>query len=159
MWGLWINFLMLPFQNIHSGLNGGGTGRTRAERESDGGRGWRWCRVWPWKSPPGGVVEGQQGAPTVHKACLVRDKRQAPGGPYGTIFTIRASLFSLGLRARACQENSMLAGLKVVLGSNVKGERRSPTGWATGSRGSSTFTSLLCGIVRNKKRVLIVWVI
>lgn len=101
----------------------------------NGGRG---CRAWPWKSPPGGVVEGQQGAPTVHKACLVWDKRQAPGGPYGTIFTIRASLFSLGLRAWACQENSMLAGLEVVLGSNVKGERRSPTGWASGLRGSST---------------------
>lgn len=148
---------MLPFQNIHSGLNGGGTVRMRAKRESDGGRGWRGWRVWPWKSPPGGVVEGQQGAPTVHKACLVWDKRQAPGGPYGTIFTIRASLFSLGLRAWACQENSMLAGQEVVLGSNVKGERRSPTGWATGFRGSSTFTSLLCSLVRNKKSILIVF--
>lgn len=37
----------------------------------------------------------------------------------------------------------MLAGLEVVLGSTVRGERESPTGWARGFRGSSTFTSYL----------------
>lgn len=57
---------MLPFQNIHSGLNGGWHGtHERREKESDGGRRRR-RRVWPWKSPPGGAVKGQQGAPTLH---------------------------------------------------------------------------------------------
>lgn len=37
--GLWINFLMLPFQNIHSGLSGGSTVRMRAETKSERGRG------------------------------------------------------------------------------------------------------------------------
>lgn len=74
-----------------------------------------------------------------HKACLVWDKRRAPGGPYGTIFTIRDSLFSLGLTARACQESSMLAGLEVVLGSTIRGERGSLTGWARGFGSSSTY--------------------
>lgn len=35
----------------------------------------------------------------------------------------------------------MLAGLEVVLGSAVRGERGSPAGWARGFRGSSTFSS------------------
>lgn len=89
-----------------------------------------------------------------HKACLVRDKRRAPGGPYGTIFTIRASLFSLGLWAGACQESSVLAGLEVVLGSGdecvcVCGGWRggvSLTGWARGFRSSLTscLTTSVC---------------
>ncbi len=96
----------------------------QSEKVVEGGGRWRWRRrVWPWKSPPGGAVEGQQEAPTVHKARLVWDKQRAPGGPYGTIFTIRASLFSLGFRVWACQESSMLAGLEVVFGSTVRGER------------------------------------
>lgn len=37
--GLRINFLMLPFQNIHSGPSGGWAVRMRAETESDGGSG------------------------------------------------------------------------------------------------------------------------
>lgn len=37
----------------------------------------------------------------------------------------------------------MLAGLEVVLGSTVRGERGSPAGWARGFRVSSTFTSYL----------------
>lgn len=121
-------------------------GRDREARRPVGGDG-------PWKSPPGGPVEGQRGVGPAHKACLVWDKRRAPGGPYGTIFTIRASLFSLGLRAGACQESSMLAGLKVVLGS---GEGRGVlgggvggvwlTGWARGFRSSSTsyLTTSVC---------------
>lgn len=33
--------------------------------------GGRWTRKdWPWKSPPGGVVEGQQGAPQYTKLAL-----------------------------------------------------------------------------------------
>lgn len=80
--------------------------------------GWWTRRTWPWESPPGGPVEGQRGVRPAHKACLVWDKRRAPGGPYGTIFTIRAGLFSLGLRAWACQESSMLAALS--------GEKRAP---------------------------------
>lgn len=106
-------FLMLPFQNIHSSLNGSSTVRMRAGRESDGGMGWLRNRVWPWKSPPGGVVEGQQGAPTVHKACLVWDKRRAPGGPCGTIFTITASLFSLGLSLSGEQHAGRYAGWRL----------------------------------------------
>lgn len=110
------------------------------------GGGWWTRRTWPWKSPPGGAVEGQRGVRPAHKARLVWDKRRAPGGPYGTIFTIRAGLFSLGLRAWACQESSMLAVLEVVLGSAVRGERGSPTRWARDSRGSLTsyLTTLVC---------------
>lgn len=37
----------------------------------------------------------------------------------------------------------MPAGLEVVLGSTVRGGMGSPTGWARGFRGSSTFTSYL----------------
>lgn len=37
--GLWINFLMLPFQNKHSVLNWGSRVCMRAETESDGGGG------------------------------------------------------------------------------------------------------------------------
>lgn len=85
--------------------------RGQGQRAVEASRGWWTRRTWPWKSPPGGPVEGQRGVGPAHKACLVWDKRRAPGGPYGTIFTIRASLFSLGLRAGACQESSMLAGL------------------------------------------------
>lgn len=54
--GLWINFLMLPFQNKHSVLNRGSRVRMRAETERDGGGA-------GWKSPPGRTVESQHGAP------------------------------------------------------------------------------------------------
>ncbi|MEQ2296336.1 hypothetical protein AMECASPLE_023772 [Ameca splendens] len=43
------------------------TSCTRGQRQGKSRR----RRAGPWKYPPGGVVEGQQEAPTEHKACLV----------------------------------------------------------------------------------------
>lgn len=62
--GLWINFLMLPFQNIHSGLRGGSTVRMRAETESDGGR--------------GGDGRGDLGPGSLHLVGRLRASKQPP---------------------------------------------------------------------------------
>lgn len=58
----------------------------QAEGATDGGKvggreGWRGRRVWPWKSPPGGVVEGQQGAPQHTKPALCEISSGHQEGP------------------------------------------------------------------------------